>query len=529
MKRRSIFRRYNRPIYAKEGFEQARPRSRQARRCNRRSGKILLSLTVGLVLVGIVLAGAWRLVSNGSHSSEETAPLTTSVELGPFVDEVIEPGEVESSSNVEIRCEVQSRSSAGTTILEIVPEGTHVEEGDFLVRLDDAALQTELLQQDIVCNNSHSLLIEAQADVEAARLALEEYESGTFKQEKEQLQSAEFVAQEDLRRAEEYLRYSEQLAERGYVSEVQLEADRFAVEKAIKEMGVARTKLDVLTNYTKRKMLNKLEAGIRTAETRLKSRQNTYDLDKARLDKIKDQITKCDVRATASGQVVYANSNSLRVVSGTVLIAEGLQVRERQIIIRLPDPKSMQVVAKIHESRIDRVKEGMKATIHVDAFPDVELTGTVRKVGEYPIPQINRYLEHIKEYATDVEIHDPPEGLRAGMNAEVAIQVERLEEALQVPPQAVVQRDGRYFCMVSSGEELEDREVQIGSANETFVVIEQGLRAGEQVVLNPRDYEEEPAESDSSDLANQNRKPTNGRASSAAKDSLAKGSSKTAR
>jgi multidrug efflux pump subunit AcrA (membrane-fusion protein) len=487
-----------------------------------------VGLVIGLVLVGIVLAGAWYLITNGSQSSAETMPLTTAVELGPFVDEVIESGEVESSSNVEIRCEVQSRSSAGTTILEIVPEGTYVEEGDFLVKLDDAALQTELLQQEIVCNTSHSLLIDAQADLEAAQLELEEYGSGTFKQEKEQLESAEFVAQENMRRAEEYLGYSEQLAERGYVSEVQLEADRFAVEKAIKELAVARTRLDVLTNFTKRKMLNRLEAAIKTAETRLKSRQSTYDLDKARLDKIKDQIAKCEIRATASGQVVYANSNSLRIASGTVLIAEGLQVRERQVIIRLPDPKNMQVVAKIHESRVDRVKQGMKATIRVDAFPDLELTGTVRKVGEYPIPQMNRYLEHIKEYATDVEIHDPPEGLRAGMNAEVAIQVERLEEALQVPPQAVIQRDGRYFCKVSNGEELEDREVRIGSANETFVVVEHGLRVGEQVVLNPHDYEEE-SESDSNDLANQERKPTTSKATSSTKKSLAKGASKKAR
>jgi len=493
-------------------------------------GKVFAGLIVGLVLVGIVVVGAWRSMSGQSQSAAETVPLTAPVELGPFVDEVIEPGEVESSSNVEIRCEVQSRNSAGTTILEIVPEGTYVEEGDFLVKLDDSALQTELLQQDIVCNNSHSLLIEAQADEEAARLAQEEYESGTFKQEKEQLESAEFVAQEDLRRAEEYLRYSEQLAERGYVSEVQLEADRFAVEKAIKELAVAGTKLEVLTNYTKRKMLNRLEAAIKTAETRLKSRENTYDLDKARLDKIKDQITKCVIRASASGQVVYANDNNLRMVNGNILIAEGRQVRERQVVVRLPDPKNMQVVAKIHESRVDRVKQGMTAMIRVDAFPDLELTGTVRKVGEYPIPQMNRYLEHIKEYATDVEIHNPPEGLRAGMNAEVAIQVERLEEALQVPPQAVVQRDGSYFCVVSSEQDMEARQVRIGSANETFVVIEQGLRAGEQVLLNPGDYEQDVFPSPSGDLANQDRNSiSGGRATSTAGASPAKGSSQTTR
>lgn len=310
MKRRLILWRDNHRSCTEQSLARAMLGPQQIRQCGHRTGRILVALIVGLVLVGIVLAGAWYLISNGSQNSTETVPLTTAVEFGPFVDEVIESGEVESSSNVEIRCEVQSRSSAGTTILEIVPEGAYVEEGDFLVKLDDAVLQTELLQQEIVCNNSHSLLIDAQADVEAAKLEQEEYGSGTFKQEKEQLESAEFVAQENLRRAEEYLRYSEQLAERGYVSEVQLEADRFAVEKAIKELAVARTRLEVLTNFTKRKMLNRLEAAVQTAETRLKSRQSTYDLDKARLDKIKDQLTKCEIRATASGQVVYANSSA---------------------------------------------------------------------------------------------------------------------------------------------------------------------------------------------------------------------------
>ena len=43
--------------------------------------------------------------------------------------------------------------------------------------------------------------------------------------------SAEFVAKENLRRAEEYLVYSKKLSAKGYVSEAQLEADQFSVEK----------------------------------------------------------------------------------------------------------------------------------------------------------------------------------------------------------------------------------------------------------------------------------------------------------
>ena len=74
----------------------------------------------------------------------------------------VERGEIESSSNVEVRCEVQGRGSAGTAIIEIVPEGKYVEKGDFLVKLDDSALQADLVQQQIGANTSRALMVEAQ-------------------------------------------------------------------------------------------------------------------------------------------------------------------------------------------------------------------------------------------------------------------------------------------------------------------------------------------------------------------------------
>jgi len=77
-------------------------------------------------------------------------------------------GEIESAENVEIKSEVRSRSSSGTAILEIVPEGKVVEKGDFLVRLDDASLQKDLLRQRISVHQSKATLVKATADVEAA-------------------------------------------------------------------------------------------------------------------------------------------------------------------------------------------------------------------------------------------------------------------------------------------------------------------------------------------------------------------------
>lgn len=465
----------------------AREVSSMCRRACRtpRQGGIRRTLAIALVIVAGAAGGGWYWTRGGMSSGPADAPLTAPVVMAPFVHEVVERGEVESSSNVEVRCEVQSRNSWGAAILEIVPEGKFVQPGDFLIRLDDSMLQAELTQQQIVCNTSQAEMIQAQAAVATARLTKKEYESGTFHQEEEQLQSEHFVAEENLRRAEEYLNYSERLASKGYVTATQLEADRFAVEKARKELDVVRIKLEVLKTFTRQKMLSQFEADIQTAEAKLSAVQDSYNLDQTKLEFIKTQIAKCQIRAPSAGQVVYANDTS-RSSSGDVLIEEGKLVRERQVLIRLPNPHKMQVLAKINESRIDLIDVGHTAVFKLDALPGVELHGIVRKVSEYPLPTTSSFTAHVKDYATVIEIQDPPEGLRPGMTAQVAIEVERLAEAVQAPVQAVFERDGRHFCLVAGAEgDVEPREVLIGSNNEKFVIVRAGLTSDEQVVLSP--------------------------------------------
>jgi len=428
----------------------------------------------------------------GAHQSikldSSSEPLTATVSSGPFVQEVLERGEVQSSHSVEVRCEVASRGSGGVSIIEIVPEGAYVKEGDFLVKLDDSALQADLIQQQIACNTSRALAVEAQADYDGVKLALDEYVNGPFRQDEQALESDEFVQQEDLRRAEEYYRYSQKLAARGYTTEVQLEADRFAVEKARKSLAVVRTKLEVLRNFTKVKTMKQLQASVETAEARLRTRENSHNLDNERLEKIKDYIAKCVIKAPAPGQVIYANDGS-SASNGDPLIAEGKIVRERQILIRLPDPTQMRVLARVNEARIDQVKKGMKVHVAVDAFPDGQLEGIVQNVGEYPLPNIIPYST-VKEYSAEIDIIKPPEALRSGMTAKVAIQVSSIDEAVQVPLQAILEREDRHFCFVPDEEgRLEAREVELGPSNDAMVVIKKGLVPDEQVMLAPQNYE----------------------------------------
>jgi HlyD family secretion protein len=93
----------------------------------------------------------------------------------------------------------------------------------------------------------------------------------------------------------------------------------------------------------------------------------------------------------------------------------------------------------------------------------------------------------VKEYATTVEIVGETPGLRPGMTAKVAIRVESIPDAVQVPIQAVVERGGKHYCLlVRGGSSLEPREVLVGSTNENFLVIRDGLSSQDEVLINPR-------------------------------------------
>lgn len=449
-----------------------------------RSGRIARRLLTALVLIAAV-AGAglayWRPWS--ANDNDLAAVVLQPVKRDAFIHDVTERGELESSSNVEVACEVQSKNTAGTAIIEIVPEGTDVKAGDVLARLDSSALKEQRSQQQIVCNTSEAAVIQAENQLTTAQISKQEYLDGTFKQEEQVIRGELSVAQEDLRRAEDYARHSEKLAAKGYVTSLQLEADKFAVEKAKISVETAKTKLNVLRNYTKVKMLSQLEADIRTAEANLKAQQNTHALDKETLDFVDQQISKCVLTAPAAGQVVYANKSDRRGNSD-VIIEAGASVRERQVLIRLPDPNRMQVKAKINESRVDRVQPGQPVRIRLDAFPDRDLTGIVTKVDDYPMAG-SWFMSNVKEYGTVVQIDEPPPGARPGMTAEVRIRVEELPEALQIPVQAVKEHGGAHYALVPTADGLQARKIEIGSTNDKFVLVKSGLSESDQVVVNP--------------------------------------------
>ncbi len=447
----------------------------------RTGGKLRRRLLAGLafVLASTAIGGG---IVYSYRKSDVVDAITRRPTLGEFANDIVERGDVESSSNIELRCEVAS--AEGVRILELAAEGTPVSPGDVVVQLDDSTIRKDLTAQKITVNTAEAAYSKAKNELDAATIARKEYELGTFVQDEQKLQSELFVAEENSRRAETFYVHSLKLAKRGYITDTQLQSDQFAVQKYRKDLEAAQTKLLVLRDYTRPKTMKKHDSDIKTAEANVTAEKAKHEIEVEKLANLEAQLAKCVIKAPVSGQVVYNNQNRWR--EDDFFVRKGNRVRERQVIIKLPDQNKMQVKAKIGEARVNRVKPGMTAVVRIEALRGVELHGTVKTVNAYASDE-NWFNPNTKEYDAIIIVDNPPPVLKPGMSAQVSIRVETLPDVVQVPIQAVVERGGKHYSIVrpSSGK-LELREVLIGSINDKYIVVKDGLTESDEVLMNPR-------------------------------------------
>ncbi len=446
-------------------------------------GKIVvLTIVVALGVGGVAVLSIPSMSKpiKGLFAGESTRVLTYQVRPVELPIAVEERGSLESSQNVDVYCLVEG----GTTIIRIEPEGTKVKKGKIICELDSAALKDTLINQRITTKSAEANFLNAKLTREVAEIAVREYVEGVYVQELASVEGEIKLAESDLMRAEDRLDWARRMFKKGYVSMATKVSEELNFKKANFTLEQAQSKKDVLVKYTREKTIKELESEVKKAHSDELAKSATWELEKGKESKLETQIKNCTLIAPIDGLIVYANDPSRMFGSNQSQIEEGATVRERQKVISIPDISKMQVNAKVHEAQIYQIKSQLKAQIRVDAFADAQLTGTVTDVAPLPDPG-NIFSSDIKVYTTRIRIDDPREGLKPGMTAQVKILVDRLENVLTVPVQAILQYNGKDHVTKKVGDRYERIEVTLGANNDKFVQITKGLADGDVVVLNP--------------------------------------------
>jgi RND family efflux transporter MFP subunit len=160
---------------------------------------------------------------------------------------------------------------------------------------------------------------------------------------------------------------------------------------------------------------------------------------------------------------------------------EGDTVWPGMAIAEIPDLSTLEVNAFVHESDGGQLKVGQAAKVLMDAFPDREFEAKVARLGS--LAQRRSWNNPVKYFTTVLALESSDPSMRPGMTTSVDIVVETIPSAISVPLEAVVERDGEPAIYVKNGRGFEMRHIKLGKRNSTHVVIENGVKAGEEVAL----------------------------------------------
>ena len=433
-------------------------------------------LVIGLVGMSALV---FALIPNIGSSQDSGPRLTYAITRGDLIVTVVEQGILESTENTEIKCKVRDKDIPITWVVE---SGTKVEPGDVLVRLATLAYEDRLNMVSKWVHSSRANLARSTANVKRAQLAVSEYLEGRYRTQLMTLQKDLAIAESNLRTAQNMLAHAETMAERGYISTLDLERATIAVTQARLNVDVKQKEIGVLTDYTKAMELETLNGDLEASKARHEANKAQVKNAEAQFILCQGDLEYCVVRAEKSGTVIYPTGKPWERVPE---IEEGANIYMGQTMLLIPDLTQMQVKIGIRESFIDRMKTGLKARV---SLPNQMLEGEVSSVASVTGPA-GWWNGNTVRYDTIVKLPSIP-GLRPGMSAEVEVITAQYEDVLMIPVAAVVEAAQGYYCWVKTPDGAKKCSLQLGDTNNRFTVVEAGLQEGDEVVLHPFAFEE---------------------------------------
>ena len=175
------------------------------------------------------------------------------------------------------------------------------------------------------------------------------------------------------------------------------------------------------------------------------------------------------VTAPASGQIIKQH------------VTLGATVEKSDILFSVLNTDIVWVEGEAYEDTLALIQEkfqvGREVRIRVTAYPGTIFTGKISHISDAMDP--NKRTVHFW-----AEVDNAAHRLKPGMFAEQTIVLEKMAEVLSVPVNAVLEDGGSRFVFVEQESAYTKREIVVGSADDRYIEIRDGLSPGERVVIH---------------------------------------------
>jgi macrolide-specific efflux system membrane fusion protein len=189
---------------------------------------------------------------------------------------------------------------------------------------------------------------------------------------------------------------------------------------------------------------------------------------------------------TAYWKSVYNATPLIAPIDGMVIVRSvepGQTVTTADAVIVLSD--RLIVEADVDETDIGSVAVGQKAVVSLDAYPEISVLSIVDHIS-YESSLVN----NVMIYSVDILPDEIPDVFRSGMSANVDIIIKEKTDAVLLPADAVMNRDGKEIVvlqdMLNNGQKAVS--VVTGMRDSENIEIVSGVSAGDAVILSYQDF-----------------------------------------
>jgi HlyD family secretion protein len=329
-------------------------------------------------------------------------------------------------------------TETGGQVSEVrVREGSLVRRGEVLARIVDPELARQADATLAEEGQARDALLQAEAKRREAAIRVRADRGRT---------------ENNLRKAREDYRRSEDLFRDGFVSRSDLEAAATLLGNAEEEARFAAAGDS---------MLQALDREIDVLRGRIEAAR-------ARTAALAARRAKLTITAPFSGVITKKTCEigESKLPGGALLV--------------LADPSSSYVEAQIDEADAAKVRVGQTVRLMPEAFRGEKFTGRVSEVR----PTVEASKEVSRANTIAIALTSSPQPLRLGMSVDVEVLTGGKDNVPLIPSSALMERDAKKFVYVVSGGKAVRRDVTVGVSNWDRTEILTGVSPGEDVVTS---------------------------------------------
>lgn len=487
------------------------------------------------------LAGVLVLAACLSNPNDPAAGQTSET-VEAFIGD-LEANATASGSLIPARAAVLNAPTIGRVVAVDVRPGQAVNAGDPLLSLDATNLelnrlsaeldvrQAEVSLADLLADPTPAQLAAAEAAVASAQAQIDNLQAGPTEAQLASLETSVRSAQSAVASAN-----AELVRSQNTVTDADIRSAEAALAAAQLQLKSAQQANEDLTNQATDQQLRSAEQAVASAQARLdglrdgadttaaqgsvgaaaarlESAQAEYDRQvagptasqlasaqaqladaQASLDSLRDGPTQAQIdaaEATLAQAQLSLDGAEAALADATIVapftgVLATVNVQPGEIasgpVAELIDLDSLEVVLQVDEIDVGSLSVGQPATITLESYPDVEITGEVASISSAATTNPSGLVT----YDVRLRLGENSLPLLAGMTANADLVTAEKKDVLLVPNAAIqVDRtNGTYSVYRMNGETIEQVPVTVGLRDGRYTEITSGLSAGDQLSLS---------------------------------------------